>query len=172
MEQQEISLSYCIANAASNGVTRQRGTTLPVLGLVLKSQSACFTLSRQQFLHTNTHSLTHSSKSPFSVFKSALILLGLTKVLQTNIMDNNQLCSSHSIGLFCHAQMTKHNNAVFLIKEEVINLMISSPCVPYKPPTLLTALYLSHPLFVSAWMCAGACVLRDWPRRARNQAER
>lgn len=104
--------------------------------------------------HTRTHTHINSSKSPFSVFKSALILLGLTKVLQTNIMDNNQLCSSQCIGLFCHAQMTKHNNAVFLIKEEVINLMISSPRVPYKPPSLLTALYLSH----SFCFCVDVCV--------------
>lgn len=61
LEQREISLSYCVANAASNRVTRQPGTTLPVLGLVLKSQSDCFAL---QFMYTRTHTHVHTPPNP------------------------------------------------------------------------------------------------------------
>lgn len=64
------------------------------------------------------------------------------------MLDNNRLCSYQA----CQAQMSKDNNAIFLIKEEVINMMISTSCVSYtvKPPTLITDFSLS--LLMSAMM--------------------
>lgn len=114
-------------------------------------------LSQLQFLYTFTRKHTvNTPNPPFSVSKSVLILLGPTKVLQTNVMD----CSSPCIDLFCHAQMTEHNITVFLIKEGVINLMISSPCVPHN--TLLVILLLvSLPFGFCVDVCVCVCVGRD-----------
>lgn len=105
----------------SHQATRQHA---PVLRLVVTS--VCSVLSQQHFLYTNT-----PPTSPFES-KSALILQGPSKVLQTNLMDNNQLCSRPCVGFLRHAQMAKHNHTVFIIKEEVINLMILGPCLPYE----------------------------------------
>lgn len=113
--------------------------------------------------HTPSHTHTHYSKSSLSVSKSVLVLLGLTKVLQTNIMGNNQLCSRPAVGLFSQAQMTRHNDTVFLIKLEVINLLIS--CSLCAPKTSLHFSGLIPSLFVSltvGFVCLRVCGGRYW----------
>lgn len=66
----------------------------------------------------------------FPLFKSSLILPGSAKVLQTNIMDSNQLHGRQCIHYFCHTLRSKHNSGVFWMKEDVINRAASSRRAP------------------------------------------
>lgn len=96
--------------------------TLPLMDLFF-SKSMSFAVLQHPFLYK--HKTTHSGP----LCKMGLILLGVRRVLQTNIMDDNQLCNPQCTDLFWNTGMCKYNKTAFLIKEEVINLMISSPCV-------------------------------------------
>lgn len=121
LEQQEISLSSCFNNVASNWVTRQLGNT-PSYGSCFLQSQCLSQFNSIRFLYK--HKTTHSGP----LCKMGLILLGERRVLQTNIMGDNQLCNPLCTDLFWHAGMSKYNKTAFLIKEEVINLMICSPC--------------------------------------------
>lgn len=120
---------------ASNWVTRQLGNT--------PSYGSCF-LQSQCLSQFNSIRFLYKQKTTHSgpLCKMGLILLGERRVLQTNIMDDNQLCNPLCTDLFWHAGMSKYNKTAFLIKEEVINLMICSPCELF---TASIPRYTTHP---------------------------
>lgn len=94
-----------------------------LLWILFSTKSMSFAVYSIRFLYKDK--TTHSGP----LCKMALILLGERRVLQTNIMDDNQLCNPLCTNLFWHGGMSKYNKTAFFIKEEVINLMICSPCV-------------------------------------------